>query len=144
MPDAFRKSMTNHNTSRSLLSHLCASPKSLQGPVPVCLQAGTAAELVTLRLAPPAIEAHLHLLCFLCLHGDADTDRDRAVNVLLRIDWVRERSSGRREQKGCLLRSEFIKNSSNMDELRVSPLSGYNTVSVTKRRDRGALQVYTV
>lgn len=49
VPDAFRESAANHNAPRSLLSHLCAYPKSLQGPVPVCLQAGTAAVIVTFK-----------------------------------------------------------------------------------------------
>lgn len=71
--------------------------------MPVCLQAGTAAVLViSLGLAPPAIEAHLHLLCFLCLRGDGETDKDGAVKVLSRVDWARERSSGSLEQEGCL------------------------------------------
>lgn len=39
LPDAFRMSMANHNASHSSLSHLCASPKSLQGPV-LCLPLG--------------------------------------------------------------------------------------------------------
>lgn len=114
--------MTNHNASRFLLSHLCASPKSLQGPAPVFLRAGTAAEIVTLRLSFPDIGAHLHLRRSLCLQGDADTDKDGAMNFLPRVDWVRERSGRRREQKECLLRSEFIKDSSNIDELRLSSL----------------------
>lgn len=115
--------MANHNASRSLLSHLCASPKSLQGPVPVCLQAGTAAVLLTSRLASPAIGAHFHSRRSLCLQGDADADKDGAVNFIPRIEWVRERSGGSQEQEEeCLLRSEFIKDSSNIDELRLLPL----------------------
>lgn len=92
--DAFRKSMTNHKASRFLLSHLCAPPKSLKGPASIVfLPAGTAAKTMTLRLASPAVGAHLHLRCSLCLQGDADADKDEAANLLPWIGWVREWSS---------------------------------------------------
>lgn len=77
---------------------------------------------MTLSLASPAIGAHLHSRRSLCLQGDTDTDKDGAMNFLPRIEWVRERSSRSWEQEECLLRSEFIKDSSNIDELRVSSL----------------------
>lgn len=112
--------MANHNASPSLLSHLCASPKSLQGPAPVCLQAGTAAGIVSLRLASPAIGAYLHLQRSLCLQGDADTDKDGAMNFLPRIGTGGEQWEP--VAGGVSLRSEFIKDSSNMDELRVSSI----------------------
>lgn len=110
-----------------LLSHLCASPKSLPGPVPVCLQAGHGCgDGVTLTLASPAGGAHLHVqsLCLRC-----DTDNKDGEVVGWGGGWI---SSAHRlcagaEQRepgagGVSLRSEFIKDSSNMDELRVSSL----------------------
>lgn len=60
----------------ALYSHLVAHPplKSLQGPVPVLLRAGSASEIVTLRLVSHAVGAHLHLRRSLCLQGDGESD----------------------------------------------------------------------
>lgn len=115
-------SMTNHKASRFLLTSLRISVQSPRTGAYSLPPGGTAAEIMTLKLASLATGAHLHLQRSLCLAGDADKDKDGAMNFLPRVDWVRERSSLSREQEECLLRSEFIKDSSNMDELRVSSL----------------------
>lgn len=96
-------------------SHLCASLKDLQGPVPIVpprRHGCSSSEFKTQLLASPGSGAHLHSLRSLCLQGDVDTDRDGAMDFLSRLDWAREWSSLSREQDECLLQSKFTEDSS--------------------------------
>lgn len=87
MPDAFLERVRPITMPLALCSHIFAHNRRVsKDPVPVCLQAGTAAVIVTLRLASTSIGARLHLWCSLCLQDDADTDKDRTVNFLLHLD----------------------------------------------------------
>lgn len=79
-----------------------------------------------LGLAPPAIiRARLHLRSSLCLRGDADTDKDDAAAASF-PSASRLGAGAEQSEPGAggvsLLRGEFIKDSSNMDELRFSTL----------------------
>lgn len=86
------------------------------------LRAGTAAETVTSRLA---LGDRLHVRCSLCLRGDADADADKdgAMNFLpARRRGAGSGAAGAGSGRSVFLRSEFIKDSSNVHELRVSSL----------------------
>lgn len=63
----------------------------------------------------------------LCLRGDADTDKDGAAAAAASFAFARRLGAGAEQSEPgaggvSLLRGEFIKDSSNMDELRVAAL----------------------
>lgn len=134
-----RESVANHGASRVLpLTSLRIIPEESPRTRRLC---GTTPPTHTpfpgghgcsgsdfLGLAPPAIiRVRLHLRSSLCLRGDVDTDKDDAAAAAASFPSALRLGAGAEQSEPgaggvSLLRGEFIKDSSNMDELRVSTL----------------------